>query len=118
MPLILIVDDDRDMLALMAVGLGNAGHESRLALDAVEARKCLTREAFDLVICDILLPGESGRSFGQQLAEKAGHPPILFISASDVVPGALPGAFLRKPFQMEALVAVVREILKRPRSGG
>ena len=112
---ILVVDDDRDMLALMAHALGTAGHETRLAMDAIEARKCMDREAFDLVICDILLPGLSGRSFGQQLAAEPNHPKLLFISAGDAIPGSLPGAFLKKPFKTDALVAVVAELLKRPR---
>ena len=110
-----MVDDDRDMLALMAQALRSAGHRVRTAEDAIEARKRLVRDDFDLVVCDILMPGLSGRSFGHQLAHEGGHPPLLFVSAADVVPGTLPGTFLRKPFQGEALVAVVSELLKRPR---
>ena len=109
---ILVVDDDRDMLALMAQALRSAGHQVRTAADAIEARRRLGLDAFDLVICDILMPGVSGRTFGQQLAEQPEHPPLLFVSAADVAAGTLPGAFLKKPFRGEALVAVVRELLK------
>ena len=112
---ILVVDDDRDMLALMANALRGAGHRVRTAEDGAEALRRIGLDAFDLVVCDVLMPGLSGRSFGRQLADQPDHPPLLFVSAADMAPGILPGAFLRKPFPPEALVAVVTTLLGQQR---
>ena len=112
---ILVVDDDLDMLALMAHALRAGGYRVRTSSDAIEARKRLAQDRFELVVCDILMPGLSGRTFGQQIAEEADPPLLVFVSAADALPGSLPGAFLKKPFRPEALLAVVREMLKRRR---
>lgn len=112
---ILVVDDDRDMLALMAHALRGAGHRVRTAEDGADALRRIARDHFDLVVCDVLMPGLSGRSLGRQLAEQPDHPPLLYVSAAEMVPGMLPGAFLRKPFPPEALVAVVTTLLEQQR---
>ena len=101
------------MLVLIAHALRTAGYRVRTATDGAEALDRLGRDDFALIVCDVLMPGLTGRSFGQQLATQPKHPPILFVSAADVVPGSLPGAFLKKPFSPAALVAVVRELLAR-----
>lgn len=112
---ILVVDDDRDMRTLMAHALREAGHRVRTADDGADAMRRIGQDSFDLIVCDVLMPGLTGRTLGRQLAEQPDHPPLLFVSAADMVPGMLPGAFLRKPFPPEALVAVVTALLDQQR---
>lgn len=57
---ILIVDDEPSMRHLLANTLENAGYRCVQAADAAEARRCLLREDFELILCDIRMPGESG----------------------------------------------------------
>lgn len=113
--LILVVDDDRHMRGIVALALRQAGHSVRTAEDGLDAIGKLAGESFDLIVCDVMMPGMDGRTLGQQLAEKPERPPLLFISAKEDLPATLPGAFLEKPFRLEVLVNLVSELLKRRR---
>ena len=79
-----------------------------------------THEHFDLIILDIMLPGQSGLTVCQKLREAGSSTPILMLTArrqtKDKVAGLRAGGddYLTKPFQMAELVARVEALLRRP----
>jgi two-component system, OmpR family, response regulator len=116
---ILVVDDDDEIRSLLHVVLTREGFDVQLAKDAPAARKILgTRNGVDLIILDIMMPGEDGLTFCQRLRE-AQDIPILMVSARslsvDRSIGLETGAddYLPKPFERRELVARVRAILRR-----
>jgi two-component system, OmpR family, response regulator len=116
---ILVVDDDDEIRSLLHVVLTREGFEVQLAKDAAAARKALgARNEVDLIILDIMMPGEDGLSFCQRLRETQ-DTPILMVSARtlsiDRSIGLEMGAddYLPKPFERRELVARVKAILRR-----
>src|SRR6516225_1141269 len=120
---ILVVDDDDEIRSLLQVVLTREGFDVQLAKDAPAARKILgTNNGVDLIILDIMMPGEDGLSFCQRLRESQ-DTPILMVSARsmsiDRSIGLEMGAddYLPKPFERRELVARVKAILRRGGSG-
>jgi len=116
---ILIVDDDDEIRSLLQVVLTREGFDVREAKDAATARRMLAaRNAADLIILDIMMPGEDGLTFCQRLRETQDIP-VLMVSARslsvDRSIGLETGAddYLPKPFERRELVARVKAILRR-----
>jgi len=116
---ILVVDDDDEIRSLLQVVLTREGFDVQPAKDAAAARKVLgTHNGIDLIILDIMMPGEDGLSFCQGLRETQ-DTPILMVSARslsiDRSIGLEMGAddYLPKPFDPAELVARIRAILRR-----
>jgi two-component system, OmpR family, response regulator len=116
---ILVVDDDDEIRSLLQVVLTREGFHVQQAKDAPAARRMLgTQGNVDLIILDIMMPGEDGLSFCQRLRETL-DTPILMISARglsiDRSIGLELGAddYLPKPFERRELVARVKAILRR-----
>jgi two-component system OmpR family response regulator len=116
---ILVVDDDDEIRSLLQVVLTREGFDVQLAKDAAAARKVLgTHNGVDLIILDIMMPGEDGLSFCQRLRETQ-DTPILMVSARsmsiDRSIGLEMGAddYLPKPFERRELIARVKAILRR-----
>ena len=116
---ILVVDDDDEIRSLLQVVLTREGFDVQLAKDAAAARRILaSKNAVDLIILDIMMPGEDGLTFCQRLRETQDIP-ILMVSARslsvDRSIGLETGAddYLPKPFERRELVARVRAILRR-----
>jgi PAS domain S-box-containing protein len=115
---VLVVEDNalvRLSLRGYLVGWGYTVHE---AGDVAEAAAVLRREAtIDLVLCDVMLPGGTGRNVAEKVAELHGHAPVIFMSAypGEILEkdGRVPrGArVLMKPFTEEALMAELRSAL-------
>jgi two-component system phosphate regulon response regulator OmpR len=117
-PHLLVVDDDRRLGELLRRYLSDGGFRVTIARDAREARAHLASFAFDLVVLDVMMPGESGLELTRALRHK-GHLPILLLSAmaepEDRVNGLEQGAddYLAKPFEPRELVLRIRNILER-----
>ena len=118
-PQILVVDDDDEIRSLLQVVLSREGFRVQQAKDAPTARRVLgTQGNVDLIILDIMMPGEDGLSFCQRLRETL-ETPILMVSARglsiDRSIGLELGAddYLPKPFERRELVARVKAILRR-----
>jgi two-component system, OmpR family, response regulator len=118
-PQILVVDDDNEIRSLLQVVLTREGFRVQQAKDAPTARRTLgAHGGVDLIILDIMMPGEDGLSFCQRLRETLDIP-ILMVSARglsiDRSIGLELGAddYLPKPFERRELVARVRAILRR-----
>ena len=118
---ILVVDDDTALRELVADYLGASGYGVDMAGDGVAMRAVLGEHAVDLVVLDLMLPGEDGLSLLRWLREHHG-PPVIIISARgdevDRVVGLELGAddYLAKPFGPRELLARVRAVLRRSNS--
>ncbi|MEK9795946.1 MAG: response regulator transcription factor [Alphaproteobacteria bacterium] len=115
---ILVVDDDRRLRDLLQRFLTDSGFRVTTAGSAAEARDRLTSLRFDLLVLDVMMPGESGLSLTSSLRENT-NVPILMLTAmaepDDRINGLERGAddYLTKPFEPRELVARIRSILRR-----
>jgi two-component system phosphate regulon response regulator OmpR len=116
---ILVVDDDRRLRELLRKYLSDNGYLVATAADATEARQCLAGLAFDLMILDVMMPGEDGMALTRSLrAEGSGLPILLLTARGDVddrIIGLESGAddYLSKPFEPRELLLRVASILRR-----
>jgi Response regulators consisting of a CheY-like receiver domain and a winged-helix DNA-binding domain len=120
---ILVVDDHRDIRDLIARYLAKNGMRVTTAESAAAARKLLKAAAIDLVVLDIMMPGEDGLSFCRSLRETAEIPVILLTAMAedtDRVVGLEIGAddYVTKPFNPRELLARIRAVLRRSQTPG
>jgi two-component system phosphate regulon response regulator OmpR len=117
-PHLLVVDDDSRLRELLRRYLADNGFRVTVAADAVEARANLASFAFDLVVLDVMMPGESGLDLTRALRGE-GRVPVLLLTAmaepEDRVNGLEQGAddYLSKPFEPRELVLRIRNLLQR-----
>lgn len=117
---ILVVDDDDDIRRLVSRSLERHGYAVDVAVDAMEAEVMLARRPYDLVVLDIMMPGEDGLSFCRRQAGPEG-PMILILSALDACSDRIVGlevgadAYCPKPCEPRELVAIVRALMRRAR---
>jgi two-component system, OmpR family, phosphate regulon response regulator OmpR len=116
---ILLVDDDRRIRELLTAYLKTNGFLVTAAGNAAEARKALQGLAFDIIVLDIMMPGENGLDFAASLRGAGNAVPILMLSArsdaSDRIQGLTNGSddYLGKPFEPEELLLRLRNLLRR-----
>ena len=121
-PHILIVDDARDIREPLSQYLRKHSFRSSLAADAGMARAAVEQGAVDLVVLDIMMPGEDGLSVCRWLSERGG-PPVILLTAmaddADRVIGLELGAddYVVKPFNPRELLARIRAVLRRAPAG-
>ena len=117
-PHILIVDDARDIREPLGQYLRKHGFRTSLAGDGAAAREAIGRGAIDLVVLDVMMPGEDGLSVCRWLAASGG-PPVILLTAmadeADRIVGLELGAddYLVKPFNPRELLARIRAVLRR-----
>jgi two-component system phosphate regulon response regulator OmpR len=123
-PHLLVVDDDRRIRALLSRCLHGEGYRVSTAETAAEARAKLQGLKFDLLILDVMMPGESGFDFARAIRVGSAVP-ILMLTARDEKESRIMGLelgaddYLSKPFEPRELALRVGNILKRalpPRS--
>ena len=119
---LLIVDDDRRIRDLLARYLVDQGYRVTAAAGAQEARAQMRNLAFDLIVLDVMMPGESGLEFAAALRARDSstrHIPILMLTARvepvDRVRGFESGVddYLAKPFEPRELSLRIASILRR-----
>jgi two-component system phosphate regulon response regulator OmpR len=121
---ILVVDDDQRLRDLLVRYLGGEGYEVKAVPDAAGMDKQLARERYDLVVLDLMLPGEDGlaicrRLKGGDAAAQASAPAIIMLTAKgddvDRIVGLEMGAddYLPKPFNPRELLARINAVLRR-----
>ena len=120
-PHILIVDDHRDIRELVGRYLAKNGFRKTTAENAEAARQALKDSAIDLVVLDIMMPGEDGLSLCRYLRESTQIPVILLTAMAeetDRIVGLEIGAddYLTKPFNPRELLARIRSVLRRTQS--
>jgi two-component system phosphate regulon response regulator OmpR len=115
---VLVVDDDPSLRELLCDYLGSNGFAVRVAADGQALRAALAEETPDVVVMDLMLPGEDGLSLTRFLRSQ-GDLPILMLSARgeemDRIIGLEVGAddYLPKPFSPRELLARLRALLRR-----
>jgi two-component system OmpR family response regulator len=119
---LLLVDDDRPLLGLLRDYLEASGYRVSTAANGREMRQVLAGHRIDLVVLDLMLPGEDGLSLCRDLrARGEAHIPVLMLTArgdeADRVLGLEMGAddYLAKPFATRELLARIRAVLRRTR---
>lgn len=117
---VLLVDDDRVVLNLLAEGLREHGYAVATAISAVEAGRLAERQEFDLAVLDVRMPGQSGLDLAR-IFRARGTPPFAFLSAfgdeSVVQDAADAGAmgYLIKPVDVTQLVPFIEASIARAR---
>ncbi len=120
---ILIVEDEPGLATTLKDRLQKEGHAVTVARDGNSGMEMATREPFDMMILDIMLPGQSGLAVCQKVRQLGSNAPILMLTARrqtmDKVVGLRTGAddYLTKPFKMLELLARVDALLRRAGTG-
>lgn len=117
-PHLLIVDDDERIRVLLQKFLMRNGFLVTAARDAAHARRILTGLDFDLLVLDVMMPGEDGLSLCQHIRETSKTPVMLLTAKSetdDRIEGLEAGAddYLAKPFEPKELLLRINAILRR-----
>ena len=118
-PHLLIVDDDERIRSLLQQFLFQSDYLVSTAEDAEQARTLLSAIEFDLIILDVMMPGQDGISFTAELRTLQNNTPILLLTArgetEDRIKGLEAGAddYLPKPFEPKELLLRINAILRR-----
>ena len=123
---ILIVDDDPGIRDVVSEFLGRHGFEVEIAADGKAMDQVLARDGVDLVVLDVMMPGEDGLAICRRLSAQPGGPAIIMMSAmgveTDRIVGLELGAddYVPKPCNPRELLARIKAVLRRrnePRGG-
>jgi len=118
---VLVVDDDRRLRGLLSSYLMKHGHRVTAAANAAEARAFLDGLTFDIIVLDVMMPGENGFDFAVELRQRS-EVPILMLTArgepEDRVRGLEIGVddYLAKPFDPRELILRIGSVLRRTRA--
>ncbi|MGD9740820.1 MAG: response regulator [Bauldia sp.] len=117
-PHLLVIDDDRRIRQLLQRYLTENGYRVTVAGDAAEARRRLGGLSFDLLIVDVMMPGENGLALTRSLRKEMGVPILILTARGDAearIEGLEVGAddYLPKPFEPRELLLRINNILRR-----
>ena len=116
---ILVVDDEESIRYLLNQVLSMGGYECTLAADAAEARKLIKDRDFELILCDVAMPGESGIDFIRYVAAEYPDTAIIMVTAvddSEIAETALEAGiygYIIKPFNVNEVIINIRNSLRR-----
>lgn len=115
---ILVVDDDRELRELLNRYLVENGFYVTTVNDGIEMRQQLSSQPFDLIVLDLMLPGDDGLALTQKLRQQSDVPVIMLSARGDDVDriiGIEMGAddYLAKPFNPRELLARIKSLLRR-----
>jgi two-component system phosphate regulon response regulator OmpR len=119
---LLVIDDDDRIRGLIREYLARAGFRVSVAADAAAARRLVEQLTFDLLVLDVMMPGEDGFAFARWLRRRpgdSGRTPMIILTArglkDDRITGLSLGAddYLAKPFEPEELALRIEAILRR-----
>jgi DNA-binding response OmpR family regulator len=119
-----VVHEDHRLRDLLTRYLGEQKFEVRAVADAPAMDRLLSRERFDLIVLDLMLPGEDGLAVCRRLRAAGGAPAIIMLTAKgdevDRIVGLEMGAddYLPKPFNPRELLARIAAVLRRRPRGG
>ena len=121
---VLVVDDEPRIRTLLRRYLADEGFKVSEAGDGVTMRAVLEREAIDLVLLDLMMPGEDGLSLARYIRQRSDIPIIMLTGKGDLidrVAGLETGAddYITKPFELREVLARIRTVMRRagPRIG-
>ena len=118
-PHILVVDDDARLRDLLTRYLGEQGFTVKAAADAAQMDKLRNREHFNLLVLDLMMPGEDGLAICRRLRGSGDTTPVIMLTAKgdeiDRIVGLEMGAddYLPKPFNPRELLARIHAVLRR-----
>ncbi|RVG66238.1 response regulator [Sinorhizobium meliloti] len=115
---ILVVDDDTRIRQMLSRYFEEEGYRVTLAGDGQEMRDCLDKQSIDIILLDLILPGEDGLTLARDLRARSDVPLIMLTGRDDVVDrvvGLEVGAddYIAKPFHLREVLARVRGVLRR-----
>jgi len=115
---LLIVDDEANTLASLARAFRLAGHEAAVCDNAAKALELAGSQAFDLIFCDVVMPGKDGLSFLENLRALGNETPVVMMSGQAHIEMAVRATrlgaldFLEKPVSTDRLLLTVGNVLK------
>ncbi len=122
---LLVVEDNRDILANLADYLALKGYEVDCAQDGLTGLHLAATNHYDLIVLDVMLPGMDGYALCQRLREgERRDTPVIMLTARDALDDRLQGFrigaddYVTKPFALPELAARIEAVLKRTRAGG
>lgn len=116
---ILVVEDDKDLNQLVVSYLKRNNYEVTTCLNALDALDEITKQKFDMIVSDIMMPGMDGFSFAEQIRKDDKQIPILFMTARDDKPSKKLGYqlgiddYVVKPFDLDLLMMKIAAIIRR-----
>jgi two-component system, OmpR family, response regulator len=120
---LLVVDDEPNILELLAASLRFAGFEVQTAADGETALAAARSFGPDLLVLDVMMPGLDGFDVLRSLRGGGSRTPVLFLTARDAPEDTVTGLtlggddYVTKPFSLEEVVARIRAVLRRTRGG-
>jgi DNA-binding NtrC family response regulator len=115
---LLIVDDEANTLASLSRAFRLAGHEAAVCDNAAKALELAKAETFDLIFCDVVMPGKDGLSFLENLRAQGNQTPVVMMSGQAHIEMAVRATrlgaldFLEKPVSTDRLLLTVENVLK------
>ncbi|GLW97475.1 response regulator transcription factor [Microtetraspora sp. NBRC 16547] len=116
---LLIVEDEPNILELLAASLRFAGFEVTTASSGGEAVAAAQRHRPDLIVLDVMLPDMDGFDIVRRLRSGGAHTPVVFLTARDATEDKIRGLtlggddYVTKPFSLEEVIARIRAVLRR-----
>lgn len=116
---ILVIDDDERLRELLSRFLTESGFLVTTAESAAQARDILNELSYDLIVCDVMMPGEDGLSLTRSLKDSQQSAPILLLTALGEVDARITGLeagaddYLAKPFEPRELLLRINAIMRR-----
>src|SRR5262249_52466317 len=120
---LLVVEDEPNILELLAASLRYAGFEVLTAADGTEAVQAAQRHRPDLIVLDVMLPDMDGFEVLRRLRGGGTRTPVLFLTARDSTEDKVRGLtlggddYVTKPFSLEEVIARIQAVLRRARGG-
>jgi DNA-binding NtrC family response regulator len=122
-PSVLVIDDEPGLRGMMVFGLGDRGYRVLSAANGDEALEKIAQEAFDLVICDIMMPGKNGVEVLKSIKEIHPQTEVIMATGYSTLETATEsmkhGAFdyITKPYELDQLCLILEKALDRRRHG-
>lgn len=116
---LLVVDDEEHIVELLSASLRHAGFEVTTATRGADAVRLAQREAPDLVLLDVMMPGLDGFETLRRMRAEGLRMPVLFLTARDAVEDRIAGLtaggddYISKPFSLGEVIARIRAVLRR-----
>ena len=118
-PHILVIDDDVRILSLVSKYLSKEGFVVLRAENSEEGKEVIKNFELDLIVCDVMMPGENGFEFTKKLREYNSKIPLILLTALGEIENRIEGLetgaddYLSKPFDPRELVLRIKSLLKR-----
>jgi two-component system OmpR family response regulator len=121
---LLVVEDDANIVELLAASLRFAGFEVQTATDGQQAMKLARSYRPDLMVLDVMMPGIDGFEVVRRLSADGNRCPVLFLTARDSTDDKITGLtvggddYVTKPFSLDEVIARIRAVLRRSAGAG